>query len=189
VPSERLERRLAALLSADAVGYSRMMADDDVTTIRTLEGHRAEMARLVHEHRGRVVDSPGDNLLAEFPSSSDAVACALDVQRALAERNGPLPEPRRLVYRIGVHVGEVIREGERIYGDGVNVAARLEALAEPGRVCISGAVREQVQRLGLAFDLLGKRELKNIPFPVEAFPIRYSAPPIAPRLDWRRRIG
>ncbi len=142
--SENVERRLAAILSADAVGYSRLMAEDEAGTIRTLTAYRTEISTLVEQHRGRVVDAPGDNVLAEFRTALAAVECAVEIQRVLNARNVGLPEVRRMQFRIGVHLGDVAVEGDRIYGDGVNIAARLEALAEPGGICISAAVYEQV---------------------------------------------
>ncbi len=123
--SESLERRLAAILSADAVGYSRLMAQDDEATVREIQGHRRRIERLVDTFRGRVVDAPGDNLLAEFPSAAGSVRCALEIQRTLAAENEKLPPDRRMLFRIGIHLGDVIVEGSRIYGDGVNIAARL----------------------------------------------------------------
>ncbi|MCZ6785276.1 MAG: adenylate/guanylate cyclase domain-containing protein, partial [Proteobacteria bacterium] len=142
---ESVERRLAAILSADAVGYSRLMADDEVATVRTVTAHREEIARCVTACGGRVVDAPGDNLLAEFPSATEAVRCAAQAQTALAARNAELPAERRMPFRIGIHLGEVMVEGERIYGDGVNVAARLEAEADAGGVCLSAKVVEEVR--------------------------------------------
>ena len=130
-------RRLAAILSADAVSYSRLMAEDEVATVQTLQAHREHLARLVFQHRGRVVDSPGDNLLAEFPSALDAVRSAVEIQRALEASNAGLPLDRRMEFRIGVHLGDVMVDGDRIYGDGINIAARIERLAEPGAVCVS----------------------------------------------------
>ncbi len=137
-------RRLAAILSADVVGYSRLMAEDVENTVRTLTAYREEVGLLVRQHRGRVVDSPGDNLLAEFPSALDAVRAAVEVQRVVTARNASLAADRKMEFRIGVSLGDVLVEGERIYGDGVNVAARLEGLAEPGGISISGTVYEQV---------------------------------------------
>ncbi|MBW1686872.1 MAG: adenylate/guanylate cyclase domain-containing protein, partial [Deltaproteobacteria bacterium] len=168
--SDGIERRLAAILCVDAVGYSRLMAEDEVATVRTLEAYREEMAALVRQHHGRVVDSPGDNLLAEFPSATEAVGCAVELQRVFEARNRARPAERRMAFRMGVHLGEVMAEGERIYGDGVNIAARLEGLAEPGGICISGAVHEQVEsKLEAGFQDLGQQSLKNIPKPVRAF--------------------
>ncbi len=135
---EASQRRLAAILSADAVAYSRLMAEDEPGTVRAVREHHTAMRQLIEARRGRVVDSPGDNLLAEFPSIVEAVQCAVEIQRDVATRNESLPETRRMRFRIGVHLGDVIAEDERIYGDGVNVAARLEGLAEPGAVYLSG---------------------------------------------------
>src|SRR5215510_14854355 len=148
-----MERKLAAILSADVKGYSRLMGEDDVGTIRTLTAYREVMTTLIQHHRGRVVDSPGDNLLAEFASVVDAVQCAVEIQQALKARNTDLPAQRQMEFRIGINLGDVIVEGERIYGDGVNIAARVEGLAEPGGICISGAVYEQVKsKLALSYD-------------------------------------
>jgi len=170
MPPEDLERKLTAILSADVVGYSRLMGEDDAATVRTLTGYREVMTALIKEHRGRVVDSPGDNLLAEFSSVIHAVNCAVEIQRELRDRNAQLPETRRLAYRIGVNLGDVIEEGERIYGDGVNIAARLESLAEPGGICISGSVHSQVKnRLKLEYESLGEQEVKNIEEPVPVY--------------------
>jgi adenylate cyclase len=172
MPPEDLERKLTAILSADVVGYSRLMGEDDAATVRTLTGYRETMTALIKEHRGRVVDSPGDNLLAEFSSVIHAVNCAVEIQRELKERNAELPEARRLEYRIGVNLGDVIEEGERIYGDGVNIAARLESLAEPGGICISGSVYSQIKnRLKLEYEGLGEQEVKNIKEPVPVYRI------------------
>jgi len=170
MPSEGLKRKLTAILSADVAGYSRLMGEDDAATVRTLTNYREMMTALVKEHEGRVVDSPGDNLLAEFSSVIHAVNCAVAIQRELKERNAELPETRRLEYRIGVNLGDVIEEGERIYGDGVNIAARLESLAEPGGICISGSVYSQVKnRLKLEYESLGEQEVKNIKEPVPVY--------------------
>jgi adenylate cyclase len=163
-------RRLAAILSADVVGYTRLMADDELATLRTLTDHRTALADHVGRHGGRVVDTPGDNLLAEFPSVREAVACAVEAQRELAARDEALPESRRMPFRIGIHLGEVLAEGERIYGDGVNIAARLEAVGEAGGLCLSGAAFDQVEgKLPLRFEDLGTRTLKNVPRPVRLY--------------------
>ncbi len=169
MPAE-VERKLAAILSADVVGYSRLMAEDEAGTIRTLGAYRDEIRLLVEQHRGRVADFTGDNFLAEFPTALDAVECAVEVQRVLKARNAGLPEGRRMEFRIGAHLGDVAVEGARLYGDGVNIAARLEGLAEPGGICISDDVLHQVQRkLELDFDDLGEQTVKNIPDPVHAY--------------------
>ena len=135
---EGFKRKLTAILSADVVGYSRLMEDNEEATIQTLNTYRNSITTLINQHRGRVVDATGDNLLAEFTSVVDAVNCAAEIQRNLAERNAELPSQRRMEFRIGVNVGDVIEEQTRIYGDGVNIAARVEGLAEVGGICISG---------------------------------------------------
>src|SRR6476469_7745026 len=144
-PALGMERKLAAILSTDVAGYSRLMGDNEEATIRTLTAYRAVISSLIQQYRGRVIDSPGDNLLAEFASVVDAVRCAVEIQQALTEKNAELPEHRQMQFRIGINLGDVIVEGERLYGDGVNIAARLESLAVPGGSCISGKVFEQVE--------------------------------------------
>jgi len=140
-----MERKLTAILSADVKGYSRLMGEDEEATIRTLTAYREVMMALIQQHRGRVVDSPGDNLLAEFASAVDVVRCAVEIQHALKDRNTELPTQHRMEFRIGINVGDVIVEGEKIYGDGVNIAARLEGLAETGSICISETVHDQIE--------------------------------------------
>ncbi len=168
--TENFKRRLAAILSADVEGYSRLMRDNEEATIRTLTTYRTAMANLIQQYRGRVVDSPGDNLLAEFTSVVDAVNCAVEIQREFAERNAELPENRQMKFRIGVNLGDVIEEGERIYGDGINIAARMEGLAEGGGICISGTVYDAIEKkIGLEHEYLGEQEIKNIDKPVRAF--------------------
>ncbi len=171
-------RQLAAILSADAVGYSRRMAEDEAATAQTLRSHRDTIAGFVREHHGRVVNAVGDNLLAEFASAVDATACALDVQTELARREAGLSEDRRLRFRIGIHLGDLPVEDE-ILGDAINIAARLEALAEPGGICASAAIVEQVRgKVQGAFEDLGEQQLKNIPAPVRAYRVRpLAAPP------------
>jgi adenylate cyclase len=169
----RLQRRLAAILSADVAGYSRLMGDNEVATIRTLSEYRAAISEIVAAHHGRVVDMPGDNLLAEFGSAIDAVEAALAMQRELALRNARLSEARRMTFRVGVNLGDIITEDNRIYGDGVNVAARIESLAPAGGICVSGKVHEEVcRKLELAFEDLGEHELKNIAARVRVYRIR-----------------
>ncbi|MEE9280933.1 MAG: adenylate/guanylate cyclase domain-containing protein [Myxococcota bacterium] len=164
------EHKLAAILSADVVGYTRLMAEDEEATVRTLSAYRDEIGLLVGQHRGRVVDFPGDNLLAEFPTAIAAVSGAVSIQRVLAARNADLRESRRMAFRIGVHLGDVRVEGSRIYGDGVNIASRLEGLADPGGICISATVHEQVRnKLEVDYDDLGDQNLKNLPDPVHVF--------------------
>jgi adenylate cyclase len=173
---DAVERQLAAILSADAVGYSRLMAEDEAATVRTLGAYRREIGELVVEHRGRVVDAPGDNVLAAFATALDAVACAVEIQRVLGARNAGLGEARRMPFRIGVHLGDVTLEDGRIYGEGVNVAARLEGLAEPGGICLSRTVCEQVRhKLDLRYRDLGEQSLKNIPEPVRAYRVAIEA--------------
>jgi adenylate cyclase len=168
--SEGFKRKLIAILSADVVGYSRLMEDNEETTIQTLNAYRNSMTSLIQQHRGRVVDSTGDNLMAEFNSAVDAVNCAVEIQRELAERNADLSSKRKMEFRIGINVGDVIEEENRIYGDGVNIAARLETMAEAGGICISGGTYDQVaNRLGLEYENLGVHHVKNISTPIRVF--------------------
>jgi len=161
-----VKRRLAAIFSADVAGYSRLMAEDEVATLQGLTAERELMTDLVRRHHGRVVDSPGDNLLAEFPSALDATRCAVEVQRVLRPRNADLPPNRRMELRIGIHLGDVMVERERNYGDGVNIAARLERLAAPGGICISRTVHEQVSnKLDVGYEDLGEQQVKKHPQP------------------------
>src|SRR5262245_1443374 len=168
-----MERKLAAIFSTDVKGYSRLMGEDEVATIHTLTAYRTLIATLIQQHRGRVVDSPGDNLLAEFPSVVEAVQCAVAIQRELRVRNAALPLHRRMEFRIGINLGDVIAEGERIYGDGVNIAARLESLAEAGGLCISGIVYDQIKtKLALGYEDMGAQAVKNIAEPVRAYRVQ-----------------
>ena len=168
--TDKFERKLSAIFSADVKGYSRLMRDDEDETIRTITAYRTAIANLVEQYRGRVVDSPGDNILSEFGSGVDAVNCAVEVQRELAERNAELPENRRMEFRIGVNLGDVVQEGERIYGDGVNIASRIEGLAEGGGICVSGTVYDSIEgKLGLEFENLGEHEVKNIDKPIRVY--------------------
>src|SRR6266705_3566679 len=165
-----MERKLTAILSADVKGYSRLMGEDEEATIRTLTAYRAAMTTRIQQQRGRVVDSPGDNLLAEFASVVEAVRCAVEVQQELKTRNAELPSQRKMEFRIGINLGDVVVEEERLYGDGVNIAARLESLAEPGGICISGTVYDQMKnKLALAYDSLGAQAVKNIAEPVRVY--------------------
>ena len=171
-----LPRKLAAVLAADVVGYSRLMQDDDQATLRALNARRALFADQVAGHGGSIVNAPGDSILAEFASVVSAVQCALDLQQALAKLNADVPETRRMQFRIGVNLGDVLVDGSGIYGDGVNVAARLESLAEPGEICVSGAVHDQVEgKHDLRFDDLGERQVKNIARPVRVYRVRVGA--------------
>jgi adenylate cyclase len=167
---ERVKRKISAILSADVVGYSRLMGEDEVSTVRTLEAYRKVMSDLIEQFRGRVVDSPGDNLLSEFSSVVDAVQCAVEIHEVIRAKNEELPEDRRMLFRIGVNLGDVIEEGDRIYGDGVNIAARLEGLAEAGGICISGSAHEQIEnKLALGYEYLGEHTVKNITKPVKVY--------------------
>jgi len=167
---EGYRRRLSALLSADVEGYSLLMREDEEATIRTLSAYRGAIFKLVQQYRGRVVDSPGDNILAEFGSVVDAVNCAVEIQREIAERNLELPENRRMRWRIGVNLGDVFEDGGQIYGDGVNVAARMESLAEGGGICLSGPVYVAIEdKIGLEYEFLGEQMVKNIAKPIRAF--------------------
>lgn len=179
--TDPVERRLAAILSADAVGYSRLMSRNDEATVRELDAHRRSIERLIDTYRGRLVDAPGDNLLAEFPSVVGAVRCAVEVQRTVAAANEKLERDARMPFRIGVHLGDVIVEGARIYGSGVNIAARLETLATPGNVCLSDFVYQQVRgKLDVASRDLGEKQLKNIADPIRVHEILLGEGPAAP---------
>ena len=170
--NENFKRRLTAILSADVEGYSRLMRDNEDETVRTITAYRGAIAKLVEQYRGRVVDSPGDNILVEFGSGLDAVNCAVEIQRELAERNEELADERKMKFRIGVNSGDVIQEDERIYGDGVNIAARIESLAEGGGISISGTVYDSIEgKLGLEFENLGEHEVKNIDKPIRVYRI------------------
>ncbi len=175
--SERtLQRKLAAILSADAQGYSRLMSEDDAATVRMLAACRATMTQQVQARSGRIVDMPGDNILAEFGSAVDAVEAAVAIQRQLAEDSSGQDAQRRMQFRIGVNLGDIIVEEGRIYGDGINVAARVEKLAEPGGICVSGKVHEEVRRkLDLRFDDLGEHELHNISAKVRVYRVVLNA--------------
>jgi len=178
-----LTRRLAAIVSADVKDYSLLMRQDEAATVQTLTAYRAVMGDLIQQHHGRVVDSPGDNLLAEFASVVDAVQSAVAIQRELKRRNGELPESRRMMFRLGINLGDVIVEGDRIYGDGVNIAARLEGLAEPGGICISRTAYDQIEdKLPLGYEYLGERQVKNTPKPVRAYKVLLEPEDIAPDL-------
>jgi len=178
---EPVHRKLAAVLSADVKGYSRLMGEDEEATIRTLTSYREVMANLIQRHRGRVVDFPGDNLLAEFSSVVDAVRCAVEIQDALRARNVELPENRKMEFRIGINLGDVIVEGERIYGDGVNIAARLEGLAEGGGICISGTVYDHIEnKLALDYESLGQHSVKNIRKPIRVYRVGVKADAAVP---------
>jgi len=170
--TDPVERRLATILVADVYGYSRMMGENEERTVRVLREHRAVFDDLLKLHRGRVFNTAGDAILAEFPSAVEAVRCATEVQAALRTRNEHLPEPERMWFRIGINLGDVVVQGSDLLGDGVNVAARIQTVAEPGGVCISGSVYDQIQnKLTLSITKLGERSFKNIAQPVRTFAI------------------
>src|SRR6266852_128773 len=170
----RVQRRLAAILAADVAGYSRLMGADEEGTLAALKELRRELADpKIKEHRGRIVKTTGDGLLVEFASVVDAMRCAVEVQQGMAERNAGVPEERRLQFRIGINIGDIIKDGRDIYGDGVNVAARLEALAEPGGICVNRVVRDQVRdKLDFAFEDAGEQRVKNIARPLRVYRVR-----------------
>ena len=170
--NESVKRKLSAILSADVQGYSLLMGDDERATVETITAYRKIMTELIQGHHGRVIDAKGDNVLAEFASVVDAIRCSVEVQKELKARNVELPENRRMDFRIGINLGDVIEDGDFIYGDGVNIAARLEGLAEGGGISISGTAFDQVEnKLGLDFEYLGKQALKNIQKPVRVYRI------------------
>ena len=167
-----ITRKLRAILSADVQGYSRLMGDDEIATVETITEYREIFTSLVNQWKGRVVDSPGDNILSEFASVVDAVQCAVEIQKVLKAKNHELPENRRMIFRNGVNLGDVIQEGDRIYGDGVNIAARIESLADGGGICISGTAYDQVEnKLDLGYDFLGEHSVKNIAKPVRVYKV------------------
>jgi len=173
--TQDFKRKLTAILSADVKGYSRLMGEDELTTINTLKKYRDIITSLIQDFRGRVVDSPGDNLLAEFSSVIEAVQCAVEIQKQLKSKNDELPESRRMEFRIGINSGDIIKDGERIYGDGVNVTARIESLAYPGGICISGTVYDQIgKRLPFGYEYMGEQSVKNIKQPVRVYRVLMS---------------
>src|SRR6516164_4448899 len=175
-----MERKLTAILCADVYGYSRLMGDNEEATIRTLSAYRKIIDSRIESRRGRFVNSAGDSVLAEFTSVVEAVNCAVEIQNAVKAENAGLPPERRMQFRIGVNLGDVMVEGEQIYGDGVNVAARLESLADPGGICISGTAHDQVRdKLPLAYEDRGERSVKNITRPVRVWRVllEEDAPP------------
>ncbi|MBV8893285.1 MAG: adenylate/guanylate cyclase domain-containing protein, partial [Acidobacteria bacterium] len=177
-------RRLAAILAADVAGYSRLMGADEEGIHKRLKTHLGELINpKIAQHRGRVVKNTGDGLLAEFASVVDAVRCAVEIQRSMADRNSTIPDDQRIEFRIGVNLGDVIVEEHDIFGDGVNVAARLEALAKPGGICISRMVRDNIRdKLDFGFEDLGEQQVKNITRPLRVYRVRDPAEPIEQRL-------
>jgi adenylate cyclase len=169
---QKFTRKLSAILNADVEGYSLLMTNDESSTIRTLKEYRIIMAERIKQHSGRVVDTPGDNLLAEFSSAVNAVQCSVEIQNKLKERNADLPGDKRLVFRIGVNIGDVVQDEDRIYGSGVDIAARIEGVAEPGGICISRNTYDHVKnKLELEFEFLGEHEAKNIKEPVRVYKV------------------
>jgi TolB-like protein/class 3 adenylate cyclase/Flp pilus assembly protein TadD len=172
VQPSRVERRLSAILAADVVGYSRLMGLDEVGTLNVLRGHRAVSNALVAKHGGRIVKTMGDGVLVEFPSVVDAVECAVAIQAVMTERNDGVPQDRRMLLRIGINLGDILIQGDDILGDGVNIAARLESIAEPGGICISSSAYDQVRgKVAVEFTDLGEQSLKNITLPVRAYAV------------------
>jgi len=174
--AERVKRKLAAILSADVKGYSRLMGEDEVGTIRTLNIYKEVMTGFIQNHQGRVVGTAGDSVLAEFASVVDAVQCAVEIQKELKTRNADVPESRRMEFRIGINLGDVVEGGDTIYGDGVNIAARLESLAEAGGICISGTAYDQVKnKIALGYEYVGEQAVKNIAEPVRVYHVGMEA--------------
>jgi adenylate cyclase len=169
---DKVTRKLRAILSADVKGYSILMADDEIFTIKTLKEYREIMATCIGQHSGRVVDNSGDNTLAEFSSAVDAVDCAAEIQKRLKKENDRLVEDKKLEFRIGVNIGDVVQDGDRIYGSGVNVAARIEGLADAGGVCISRSAYDHIRdKLDLGYEYLGDHSVKNIKHPVRVYKV------------------
>ncbi len=188
--TQDFKRKLTAILSADVEGYSRLMGEDEEATVRTITAYREVMTTLIQQHSGKVVDSPGDNLLAEFASVVDAVQCAVAVQKEISARNTELPENRKMQFRIGVNLGDVAEEGDRIYGDGVNVAARIEGLAPPGGICISRTTYDQVKnKLDLGYEYLGEQSVKNIDEPVRVYRVLTEPEAVGKVIGEKRFLG
>jgi adenylate cyclase len=187
---ERVKRKLRAILSADAVGYSRLMQENESSTIRAIEDSKRLMSELIGQFKGRVVDAPGDNLLAEFASVVDATDCAVKIQKELKTKSADLPDKRRLKFRIGVNLGDVVQEADRIYGDGVNIAARIEGLADPGGICISRSVYDHVKnKLELGYEYLGEHTVKNISEPVRVYRVLMEPGDVGKVIGEKRFIG
>src|SRR5271170_2174487 len=170
--AQELERKLATILSADVAEFSRLMSEDEEQTLKTFRGHKQVFESLVKMHRGRIFNTAGDAILAEFASAVEAVRCATDIQAALRTRNDQLPPARQVRFRIGINLGDVMLHGQDLLGDGVNVAARLQTAAQPGGICISGSVHDQISnKLSLSFQSLGEMNFKNIQRPIRTFSI------------------
>ena len=190
---ERMERRLSAILAADIAGYSALMGADEARTVRDLKGHQAVVLPMIGEFAGRIIDTAGDGILAEFPSVVNAVKCALAIQSRMAERNAAIEPERRMQFRVGINIGDVVYDEARIYGDGINVAARLEGIAEAGGICVSSKVYDEINgRIDLEFEDIGAQELKNIARPVHAYHVRLNGiprPAAAPALPEKPSIA
>ena len=185
MPQEGFKRKLRAIFSADVKGYSVLMADDEVSTIQTLKDYRNIMSICIEQRGGRIVDAVGDNLLAEFDSAVDAVQCAVEVQKGLRDKNQELPEDKKMEFRIGINIADVIEDGDRIFGDGVNVAARIESLADAGGICVSRSTYDQIKnKLELSFDCYGEHKVKNIKEPVRVYKIL-----LEPTIDYESITG
>jgi class 3 adenylate cyclase len=187
---EGFKRKLAAILSADVTEYSRLMREDETATIRTLTTYREVMTALIKQHHGRVVDAVGDNLLSEFASVVDAVQGAIAIQKELKSQNAQMPDNRKMLFRVGINLGDLVVEGDRIYGDGVNIAARLEGLAEPGGICISRTAYDQIEdKLPLGYEYLGEKTIKNAVKPVRAYKVLFEAEEEKPKVDKSEHKG
>jgi adenylate cyclase len=188
--AQPIERRLATILMADVANYSRMMGENEERTVQVFRGHRQIFDELLRVHRGRIFNTAGDAVLAEFPSAVEAVRCATEIQAALHTRNEHLPPEQRMLFRIGINLGDVIVQGGDLLGDGVNVAARIQSIAEPGGICISGSVYDQIQnKLTLQFKQLGEQSFKNIAQPIRTFSISGTDAAPLPSGELRRRAG
>jgi adenylate cyclase len=187
--TEDVKRKLTAILSADVQGYSRLMGDDEGATVQTITAYRKVMTDLIQAHHGKVVDAKGDNVLAEFPSVVDAIQCAVEVQKELKVKNGDLPEHRRMEFRIGINLGDVIEEEETIYGDGVNIAARVESLAKGGEICISGTAFDQIgKKVPLGYEYLGEQTVKNIEKPIRVYKVLVEPKSVGKVVGENRRL-
>jgi len=182
-----VKRKQAAILSGDVKGYSRLLAKDEAGTIRTLNAYKEVMTSLIQQHGGRVIDAPGDHVLAEFPNVVDAVKCAVEIQKELKNRNDELPEPRRMEFRFGINLGEVSEKEENIFGDGLNVAVRIQILADAGGICLSGIVYEQIKdKLELRYEYIGKQTVKNIAEPVRVYRVLPEGETASLLRSWKR---
>jgi TolB-like protein/class 3 adenylate cyclase/Tfp pilus assembly protein PilF len=172
ITKQKVIRKLSAILSADVKGYCLLMTRDEASTIQTLKEYRIIMSEIINQHNGRVVDAPGDNIMAEFSSVVNAVQCSVEIQKILKEKNAELPDEKRLEFRIGINIGDVVQDGGSLYGEGVNIAARIEGLAEPGGICISRGAYDHIRnKLGFGYEYLGEHDVKNIKHPVRVYNI------------------